>query len=65
MMTGATNDAAPLVKRLATNQGVLTVLGLSGVAFVFLPFAHGEVPVKRFVELWDEIGWLMTNPRNT
>ena len=56
MMTGVSNDAAPLVIRLTTNQGVLTVLGSSGVALVFLPFAQGEVPVKRFVELRDEIG---------
>ncbi len=39
-------------------QTVLTVLGLSGVATIFLPFIFSNVPVEVFLEELDELFWL-------
>ena len=43
MMTAATGGTESPLKRLVTPQGVLTVLGLSGVVLLFLPFDDDEV----------------------
>ena len=39
-------------------QAVLTVLGLSGVVLIFLPFMDGEVPGEAFLDGLDEPGQL-------
>ncbi len=39
-------------------QAVLTVLGLSGVATIFLPFIYDYAPVVFFLEELDELFWL-------
>lgn len=40
-------------------QAVLTVLGLSGTVLVFLPFVDSDVPVEAFLDLLDELGWMV------